>query len=317
MSLRASLKHVTENYQNAIKEVFTGHDLANFVRHDLRYALQEALGNSPAYKVASGAGNSSWATIPWLAVLDPTITTSALRGYYIVYLISDDGKTIYLSLNQGATSIYKEFGEARGRIVLKSRASMMREKVSEYVLALNDYEVEFFSKLRLPKGYVAGHVAGIKYYVDSLPNEKQLLLDLEKMLKIYSVLEFRGGNETEILDSDERSAVLLKQTMTERRRYSFHRRIDRNSAASRQAKKVHKCVCAACGFDFKNTYGTLGEGVIEAHHKIPLSDLKEGEVMEYDLLNDFVMLCSNCHKMIHKMDDPSDVQALIDLINAR
>lgn len=55
-------------------------------------------------------------------------------------------------------------------------------------------------------------------------------------------------------------------------------------------------VCEVCGFDFEKVYGKLGTGYIEVHHKKPVS---EGE-RTTDLNDDLVMLCSNCHKMIHR-----------------
>ena len=54
--------------------------------------------------------------------------------------------------------------------------------------------------------------------------------------------------------------------------------------------------CEVCGFDFERVYGKLGTGYIEVHHKRPVS---EGERIT-DLDNDLVMLCSNCHRMIHR-----------------
>ena len=44
-----------------------------------------------------------WAEIPWVAVFDPVVTTSAMRGHYVVYLFSADMQRLYLSLNQGIT----------------------------------------------------------------------------------------------------------------------------------------------------------------------------------------------------------------------
>lgn len=55
--------------------------------------------------------------------------------------------------------------------------------------------------------------------------------------------------------------------------------------------------CCICGFDFEETYGAIGRGFIEAHHTKPVSSLKEGERVS---TKDFVAVCSNCHRMIHR-----------------
>lgn len=55
--------------------------------------------------------------------------------------------------------------------------------------------------------------------------------------------------------------------------------------------------CEACDFDFEKTYGELGKGYIECHHLIPLSNF---QVNKETKLEDLALLCSNCHRMIHK-----------------
>ena len=55
--------------------------------------------------------------------------------------------------------------------------------------------------------------------------------------------------------------------------------------------------CEVCGFDFEKTYGELGVKFIEAHHIKPVSQMAENEKTSID---DIVMVCSNCHSMIHR-----------------
>ena len=58
-----------------------------------------------------------------------------------------------------------------------------------------------------------------------------------------------------------------------------------------------RLVCEVCGFDFEMTYGSRGQQFIECHHTKPLSELKTGETTRID---DLALLCSNCHRMIHR-----------------
>lgn len=58
-----------------------------------------------------------------------------------------------------------------------------------------------------------------------------------------------------------------------------------------------KLYCEICGFDFYSIYGELGKDFIEAHHTKPISEMKENEKTN---INDIVLLCSNCHSMIHR-----------------
>lgn len=57
--------------------------------------------------------------------------------------------------------------------------------------------------------------------------------------------------------------------------------------------------CSICDFSFSDVYGEkLGKGFIEAHHKRPLGE-SEGE--RETKLDDLVAVCSNCHRMLHRL----------------
>lgn len=79
--------------------------------------------------------------------------------------------------------------------------------------------------------------------------------------------------------------------------------IERNkkliTMAKKQFKERHngKLFCEICGFSFADKYGDIGKDFIEAHHIKPVSEMKEGESTN---INDIVMVCSNCHSMIHR-----------------
>jgi len=63
------------------------------------------------------------------------------------------------------------------------------------------------------------------------------------------------------------------------------------------------------GFDFESKYGDLGQNFIEVHHKRPLSQLTENKTFSFDVFKDFDVLCANCHRMIHRTNDPSNLIA--------
>lgn len=76
----------------------------------------------------------------------------------------------------------------------------------------------------------------------------------------------------------------------------------RNPKLAKQVKEQRGYVCEACGFDFKLKYGDRGEKYIECHHENPLSERSEKEWNENlnTSVNDVKLLCSNCHRMIHR-----------------
>lgn len=72
-----------------------------------------------------------------------------------------------------------------------------------------------------------------------------------------------------------------------------------------------KLECQACGFDFEVVYGEAGRGYCEVHHLKPLSDA-EAEVETS--LNDLAVLCSNCHRVIHRTNPMLSVEEVRALI---
>lgn len=87
-----------------------------------------------------------------------------------------------------------------------------------------------------------------------------------------------------------------------------------------QLKEKLGCKCSVCGFEFKQMYGDIGDGFIELHHLIPYSKLDKGKSRKLTE-DDFVVLCSNCHRMIHRLKEPCynrlDVKAMRKLILKR
>lgn len=83
--------------------------------------------------------------------------------------------------------------------------------------------------------------------------------------------------------------------------YRWHRQIERNSqlvlAAKAKANRERRLYCWVCGFDFAKRYGERGDGFIEAHHTIPVSQLGENATTKVE---DLAMVCSNCHRMLHR-----------------
>jgi hypothetical protein len=89
-----------------------------------------------------------------------------------------------------------------------------------------------------------------------------------------------------------------------KKRLVQHARLEkvRNSALVREAKRLFKkthgrLFCEICDFDFENNYGKRGRDYIEAHHRTPISELEEDVELTVE---DLAMVCSNCHRMLHR-----------------
>ena len=58
-----------------------------------------------------------------------------------------------------------------------------------------------------------------------------------------------------------------------------------------------KCEVPKCGFEFEAVYGELGRDYAQVHHLKPLSDRTKPSQTRLD---DLVIVCANCHAMIHR-----------------
>lgn len=70
--------------------------------------------------------------------------------------------------------------------------------------------------------------------------------------------------------------------------------------------------CEVCGFDFFSAYGVIGKGYIECHHNTPLHERDDNEETRLEELS---LVCSNCHRMIHRKRQWLSVEELKRLLN--
>jgi 5-methylcytosine-specific restriction protein A len=319
MALRETLQRILTTYRDATTAPLEGHPLAQFIRGEAEETVAVALGELGAGLVVEGSpGQGNWAAVPWISVFDPAITTSATRGYYVVYLFHANDPEVHLSLNQGTTAVREEFG-VRAREILKDRADLMRKRVADFATALPVHAIELGSMARLPGDYVAGHALGVSYALDSLPDEATLRADLQSIVRAYRALTFRGGIDADVetqTDLADEFGIPQSTTVVETRKYAYHRKIERNRTAARAAKKFHGTRCQACDLSFPERYGAIGDGFIEAHHLKAISTLEEGVAVAYNIAADFAVLCSNCHRMIHRYADPSNLTAFRAVVQA-
>lgn len=108
-------------------------------------------------------------------------------------------------------------------------------------------------------------------------------------------------------ETDEASEGRLLQ------RQHFVRERDRKLRQRKVAdflKSHPRVFCEVCGFDFESVYGDRGREYIEVHHVLPLHASGETKTK----LRDLVLLCSNCHRMVHRSApwlSPDDLRRLM------
>lgn len=112
------------------------------------------------------------------------------------------------------------------------------------------------------------------------------------------------------LDTDDAASVggeaepddLLEEAPEGRLLTRVHLRRERNRKLVESKKRLvlkegGTLTCEVCAFDFKAEYGGRGDGFIECHHTKPLESLQPGGKTH---VRDLALVCSNCHRMIHR-----------------
>ena len=104
-----------------------------------------------------------------------------------------------------------------------------------------------------------------------------------------------------------------------RRRWMQHFRRERDPSIVKKKKaKVRaekgRLACEACNFDFAQFYHPLVQDFCEVHHRKPLSELDEERKTR---LEDLAILCSNCHRVIHRVKPMPTDEAFAEMLNGR
>jgi 5-methylcytosine-specific restriction protein A len=312
MQLRDALQFIFVQYPTALNQSFTGHRVANFLRHDFPEVVQgvienAGLGDGAVYVIRGSAGQSTWNRCPWVALFDPVVTDSAQRGYYPVYLFREDMTGAYLSLNQGVTDVREQY-KSKVKDALKIRAADYRARLGKAAIQLPDQSIDLrpSSSANYSSDYEAGNIAASYYDATLLPSEDALVGDLRAVLTMYRQLTYSvGASSTGLIEPEEQDNDVVEDYTA----FKLHRSIERNPSLAKRVKRVRGYVCEACGFHFPAHYpGIANNQYIEAHHLVPIRSLK-GQKVTRNPKTDFAVLCANCHRMIHRFSEPWDIVA--------
>ncbi|OXL85840.1 ATPase [Paenibacillus sp. SSG-1] len=184
-SLHEALSEILNNYLTARTESFAGHSLGMLFRQTIPEQLRALPFMDEQYKIQGSIGQGNWANIPWIAIMDKRITETTQQGEYIVYLFSEDMKSVYLTLAQGVTLPTKERGKKDGYQYLIEKVNEIRG-----LLPLENMQKDdqiHLTTSGLGRDYQVSTVAYIRYDRDALPDDEQLWTDLENFVSNYKI----------------------------------------------------------------------------------------------------------------------------------
>ncbi|SDZ07407.1 DUF3578 domain-containing protein [Bacillus sp. 166amftsu] len=201
-NLREKFLTVMHEYLKARTEKFAGHKLGSVVRNEMTTEVTRlSFIDHNQYVVTGSVGQGNWAAVPWLAIMNKDITTSTQRGYYIVYLFSEDMKQLYLTMAQGVTETSKE--------EMEKIKSEIRQHIQMSKKIKKDDDI-FLGTSPKAKGYANSTAAYIPYDVEQMPSEAELVEDLKEMLRYYEgYIAFREKGTNRAVIHEEKKEMDL------------------------------------------------------------------------------------------------------------
>jgi 5-methylcytosine-specific restriction protein A len=160
----------------------------------------------------------------------------------------------------------------------------------------------------LSRKYGPGIIYSLYYSADNLPPEETLISDFQYMMQIYRNLYeiYSFSSAPQQSKSNDSADNFCEEDNT---KVKAHLSYERDRGISKKVKEVQGYACQCCGIDFEKKYGKIGASCVDAHHLTPVSQAK-GKKVKRDLKKDFAVLCATCHRLIHRLEDTSDIENL-------
>lgn len=188
--VKSSFDTILSNYLRARLKPFGREHALWRVFEELSTQFRSYVSKHSTLRVKWGVGKGNWTRVPWFAFFDSRETNSTQYGVYPVYLFREDGSGVYLALNQGIALLKEKHGTPESRRIVRAHAEQMLRDTPA-LQALKDAGFSFDDKIDLymsdgpEKDYQASIVAYKLYRRRAIPNDAQLLNDLDQLLLAY------------------------------------------------------------------------------------------------------------------------------------
>lgn len=166
---------------------------------------------------------------------------------------------------------------------------------------IKEYGTHDFSKIKTPHASIRAAIerasSDSKSFKSQIGGKNDLFFSVDGIGKgHWGLRNYKPSKKAPIdLTVDDPGFIGGKATIRK------HVKEERNTSTIEKVKKSFKnkngkLFCEVCGFNFNDKYtDEIADGFMEIHSLIPLNVNKSS----LDI-NDFVLVCSNCHQMIHR-----------------
>jgi len=213
-----------------------------------------------------------------------------------------------------------------GEMTTSDLSSALRELLKptgdDLTILANRTDDKFSQKVRNLKSHETLERYGLAEYSPGRPSGKYRITDagkefVSKNADLVELLAASAFTRDEIdeayaqalstVDKPKKALVFDEDAViTEGGKRNATSQMYQRSHALREAAIEHYATegglkCAVCGFSFEDTYGELGDGYIEIHHRKPIFTYEEDEELSLsEALQGVAPVCSNCHRMLHR-----------------
>lgn len=265
-----------------------GHEVCNFTPcRGKVYGYVQPTGRISVERLGAprGADQADGVTVIWTA--GPDAGGTAIVGWYT-------NATLFRDLQDIPSPCKKH----RSNNIWQYRVSASAENAH----LIPEQERDFLIPRRVKGGIGQSNV----WYADK-PESAGLVDDVIKYV--------RSGARTSRLPDIDADAAANEGNP----RLVAHIRRERSPSLVEKKKKSvlaakDKLCCEACGFDFEAMYGKPGRGFCEVHHLKPVGEMGKGGVTK---LADLAIICSNCHRIIHRIDPMPTIDQFKKLITRK
>lgn len=328
------LNNYIEMYNSPYKP--TEHDLAEVIEKGFPSLICDQLSiNLAMYLVEGSVGQGNWTDTPWISLFDKDITNTAQKGFYIVYLFRKDMQGVYLSLNQGTKYIRNKYKGQRPKVKMNMIAANIRQSLTYDSSHFPLDRIDLATSTDNGTNYMAAHICGKYYPVSNMPNDEEIVDDLQEMIKLYLQLKSLIAGKTieemldfylqkeEIEDIQFQNDILVApaaitprepQPVSSQTSINGRQSWKRNSSIAKEAlqKQNYLCEYDSTHLTFKSE--VTNQNFVEAHHLVPIKMQNEFS-WSLDVPGNIVSLCPNCHRRIHhanKRERKVIIKALYD-----
>jgi MoxR-like ATPase len=206
VDLHSLFTQVMSNYLSAKNQPFANNPTANLIRNKFRQEIYKTgFITSNKFVVTGSPGQGNWASVPWIGIFNKSITTSATKGVYIVYLFSSDCKSVYLTLNQGCTELKSTLGKNKAVEIMRKVAGQIAAAVDSRGFLAGD-NIDLKDPRELPYLYERGTIFYKEYKKGEIPPNDVLLSDLKKMVDIYDEYVIKMQEDNTLMENNDKKS---------------------------------------------------------------------------------------------------------------